>query len=159
MPISLRGDYDAAMVRATAKRSKDGRQVRRLLALAAIYEGARRTEAAKIGGVRLQIVRDWVLKFNAHGPQGPRSQGSGTTVAAERRTPRRARRAHRERSNPGGSWGRAMADRRSLSMDIRGIPRGRRQADVEPGVARNGLSQALGPPPPSCSGHGRDRTF
>jgi hypothetical protein len=50
MPISLRGDYDAAMVRATAKRSKDGRQVRRLLALAAIYEGATRTEAAKIGG-------------------------------------------------------------------------------------------------------------
>jgi uncharacterized protein involved in tellurium resistance len=63
MPISLRGDYDAAMVRATAKRSKDGRQVRRLLALAAIYEGATRTEAAKIGGVTLQIVRDWVLKF------------------------------------------------------------------------------------------------
>ena len=70
MPISLRGDYDAAMVRATAKRSKDGRQVRRLLALAAIYEGATRTEAAKIGGVTLQIVRDWVLKFNAQGPDG-----------------------------------------------------------------------------------------
>jgi transposase len=40
------------------------------LALAAIYEGARRTEAAKIGGVTLQIVRDWVVKFNAHGPDG-----------------------------------------------------------------------------------------
>jgi transposase len=38
--------------------------------LAAIYEGARRTEAAKIGGVTLQIVRDWVVKFNAHGPDG-----------------------------------------------------------------------------------------
>ena len=34
-------------------------------------EGATRTEAAKIGGVTLQIVRDWVLKFNAHGPEGP----------------------------------------------------------------------------------------
>jgi transposase len=44
--------------------------VRRLLAVAAIYEGATRTEAAKIGGVTLQIVRDWVLKFNAHGPDG-----------------------------------------------------------------------------------------
>ena len=31
---------------------------------------AGRTEAAKIGGVTLQIVRDWVLKFNAHGPDG-----------------------------------------------------------------------------------------
>ena len=35
-----------------------------------IYDGATRTEAAKIGGVGLQVVRDWVLKFNAHGPDG-----------------------------------------------------------------------------------------
>jgi transposase len=58
------------MVRLAAKRSKDGPQARRLLALAAIYEDASRTEAAKIGGVTLQISRDWVLKFNAHGPDG-----------------------------------------------------------------------------------------
>ena len=51
MPIALRADYDAEMVRAAARRSKDGPQARRLLALAAIYEGATRTEAAKIGGV------------------------------------------------------------------------------------------------------------
>ena len=70
MPIPLRADFDAQMVRAAAKRSKDGAQARRLLALAAIYEGATRTAAAKIGGVTLQIVRDWVLKFNAHGPDG-----------------------------------------------------------------------------------------
>jgi transposase len=70
MPIALRSDFDAARVRSAAKRSKDGAQARRLLALAAIYEGATRTEAAKIGGVTLQIVRDWVLKFNAHGPDG-----------------------------------------------------------------------------------------
>jgi transposase len=70
MPIAVRSDFDAARVRSAAKRSKDGPQARRLLALAAIYEGATRTEAAKIGGVTLQIVRDWVLKFNAHGPDG-----------------------------------------------------------------------------------------
>ena len=70
MPIPLRGDYDAEMVRAAAKRSKAGPQARRLLALAAAYEGATRTEAAKIGGVTLQIIRDWVMKFNAHGPEG-----------------------------------------------------------------------------------------
>jgi transposase len=70
MAIPLRVDVDAQTARAAAKRSKDGPQARRLLALAAIYEGATRTEAAKIGGVTLQIVRDWVLKFNAHGPQG-----------------------------------------------------------------------------------------
>jgi transposase len=70
MPIPLRTDFDAQMARAAARRSKDGPQARRLLALAAIYEGASRTEAAKIGGVTLQIVRDWVMKFNAHGPGG-----------------------------------------------------------------------------------------
>ena len=57
-------------LRGLAKKTKDGPQARRLLALAAIYDGATRTEAAKIGGVGLQIIRDWVLRFNAHGPDG-----------------------------------------------------------------------------------------
>jgi transposase len=70
MTIPLRVDYDAQMTRAAARRSKDGPQARRLLALAAIYDGATRTEAAKIGGVTVQIVRDWVIKFNALGPDG-----------------------------------------------------------------------------------------
>jgi transposase len=70
MPIALRGDFDAGELRAVAKKTKDGPQARRLLALAAIYDGASRTEAAKIGGVTLQIVRDWVMKFNACGPDG-----------------------------------------------------------------------------------------
>ena len=68
--VGLRGDYDAAALRVAAKRSKDGPQARRLLALAAIYDGASRTEAAKIGGVTLQVVRDWVVRFNAQGPDG-----------------------------------------------------------------------------------------
>jgi len=58
MPVPLRVDFDAQMVRLAAKRSKDVQQARRLLALAAIYTGASRTEAAKIGGVTLRIVRD-----------------------------------------------------------------------------------------------------
>src|SRR5881628_2295211 len=70
MPIPLRRDFQASQLRLAARRTKDGPQVRRLLALAAIYEGATRSEAARIGGVTLQIVRDWVLKFNAQGPQG-----------------------------------------------------------------------------------------
>src|SRR3712207_2623023 len=70
MAMPLRGDFDAAGLRAAARRTKDAAQARRLLALAAIYDGATRTEAAKIGGVTLQIVRDWVLKFNARGVDG-----------------------------------------------------------------------------------------
>ena len=68
--VGLRPDFGAGALRAAARRSKDGPQARRLLALAAIYDGATRTEAAQIGGVGLQIIRDWVLKFNAHGPDG-----------------------------------------------------------------------------------------
>jgi transposase len=70
MPVPLRSDVDAVALRRIASKSKDGPQARRLLALAAIYEGASRTEAARIGGVTLQVVRDWVVKFNAHGPAG-----------------------------------------------------------------------------------------
>jgi putative transposase len=66
----LRSDFDALKVRAAARASRDAGQTRRLLALAEIYEGASRTQAAKIGGVTLQIVRDWVVKFNARGPDG-----------------------------------------------------------------------------------------
>src|SRR3954453_4821082 len=70
MPIPLRSDFDAKMVRSAARRSKDGPQARRLLALAAIYDGASRSGAARISGVTLEIVRDRVLKFNADGPPG-----------------------------------------------------------------------------------------
>src|ERR1700675_3630003 len=70
MPIPLRGDFDAPRLRAIARGTKDAAQTRRLLALAAVYDGARRTQAAAIGGVTLQIVRDWVMKFNAAGPDG-----------------------------------------------------------------------------------------
>jgi transposase len=70
MPIPLRSDFDAAALRALARKSKEGPQARRLLALAAIYEGASRSEAARVGGVTRQIVRDWVVKLNAHGPEG-----------------------------------------------------------------------------------------
>jgi transposase len=70
VPVPLRGDFGAAQLRGLARKTKDGPQARRLLALSAIYDGATRTEAAKIGGVGLQIIRDWVLRFNARGPDG-----------------------------------------------------------------------------------------
>src|SRR5262249_13001359 len=69
-PIPLRGDFDACQLRVFARKSKDGPQARRLLALAANYEGATRSDAAQVGGVGLQIIRAWVLRFNARGPDG-----------------------------------------------------------------------------------------
>jgi len=68
--VELREDYQAAEVRDLARASQDANQVRRLLALAVIYAGGRRSEAARVGGVGLQTIRDWVLRFNAAGPDG-----------------------------------------------------------------------------------------
>jgi len=68
--IALRGDFTGTGLRALARMSRDANQVRRLLALATIYEGGSRSDAAQLGGVGLQTVRDWVLRFNAAGPDG-----------------------------------------------------------------------------------------
>ena len=69
-PIDLRDDFDSASLRRLAKTTRDATQSRRFLALAAVYDGGSRTDAARIGGVGLQIIRDWVLRFNARGPDG-----------------------------------------------------------------------------------------
>ena len=66
--ICLRDDYDGSLLRRLARWSADANQTRRLLALAAIYDGASRSEAARLGGVTVQIIRDWVLRFNSQGP-------------------------------------------------------------------------------------------
>ena len=70
MPIALRDDFDAFALRCAAKATKNAAQGRRLLALAEVYDGGTRTDAARIGGVGLQTIRDWVLAFNAAGPEG-----------------------------------------------------------------------------------------
>jgi hypothetical protein len=54
--VQLRDDYDAARLRALARRSRNPRQIRRLLALAAVYDGMNRAEAAKVGGMDRQTV-------------------------------------------------------------------------------------------------------
>ena len=75
---SRRDDYDAAELRALAKRSRDVRQARRLLALAAVYDGMSRAEAARVGGMDRQTLRDWAHRFNAEGPEGLRNRaGAG----------------------------------------------------------------------------------
>ena len=68
--VGLREDYDGVGLRRLAKATKDAGQSRRLLALAEIYDNGTRSDAARIGGVGLQVIRDWVLRFNADGPTG-----------------------------------------------------------------------------------------
>ena len=69
--IGLRTDFDAQTVRSIAEELMDRPQARRrLLAVAAIFDGATRTEAAKIAGVTAQTVREWVMRFNVDGLDG-----------------------------------------------------------------------------------------
>jgi transposase len=68
--IPLRVDFDSATLRSLARRTREAAQARRLLAMAEIYDGGSRGEAARIADVGLQTVRDWVLRFNAKGPDG-----------------------------------------------------------------------------------------
>jgi transposase len=69
-PIAVRTDFAAVEVRRLARRAKDSDQVRRLLAIAAVLDGASRAEAAKVGGMDRQTLRDWVIRFNEQGPDG-----------------------------------------------------------------------------------------
>ena len=86
-PIDLRNDFDSVSLRRLAKRTRDATQSRRLLALAEVYDGGSRTDASRIGGVGLQI-RDWVLRFNARGPDGlvdGKSPGAPSKLNADHR--------------------------------------------------------------------------
>jgi len=69
-PVPLRTDYTGDDLRRLSRSSADAKQARRLLALSLIYDGATRCEAARHGNVDVQSIRDWVLRFNAEGPDG-----------------------------------------------------------------------------------------
>jgi len=159
MPIALRTDFNADNCRLVAKKTKDGPQARRLLALAAIYEGASRSEAARIGGVTVQIVRDWVVKFNVHGPSGlvdRRAPGPSPRLTSEHR---KALAALVEAGPTPAIHGVVRWRLIDLPVDLGGVPGEGRQADPEPGTAQHGLSQAFGPRPPSRSGQRSNRRF
>ena len=68
--LAVRSDFTAGDVRGFARRAKDAAQTRRLLAIAAVLDGASREDAAKIGGMDRQTLRDWVIRFNEQGPDG-----------------------------------------------------------------------------------------
>ena len=68
--IVLRSEWAAARVRAAGREAAEGNQVRRLLAIAAVYEGQTRSEAVRAGAMDRQTLREWVHRFNAAGPAG-----------------------------------------------------------------------------------------
>src|SRR5271156_915777 len=68
--VRLRSDFDALRVRQLAKSAGDADQARRLLAIAAVYDGMSREEAARLAGMDRQTLRDWVHRFNQEGADG-----------------------------------------------------------------------------------------
>jgi transposase len=68
--ITVRTDFAADELRRLAARTRDANQSRRLLSVAAVLDGMNRTQAARIGGMDRQTLRDWVHRFNERGPDG-----------------------------------------------------------------------------------------
>ena len=68
--IAVRMDFTSGEVRRLAQQAKDAGQARRLLAIAAVLDGSSREEAARLGGMERQTLRDWVIRFNEQGRRG-----------------------------------------------------------------------------------------
>lgn len=74
-PLEItRTEYSGAELRALGRRCSDGAQVRRILSIAMVLEGRARTEAAELGGMDRQTLRDWVHRYNAYGVHGLKSR-------------------------------------------------------------------------------------
>jgi transposase len=157
MPIPLRSDFDAVQLRVIARKAKDGPQARRLLALAAVYEGATRIAAAKIGGVTLQIVRDWVMKFNAHGPDGLIDKKAPGQPSKLKNIHRAALAKIIEEGPIPAIHG--VVRWRLIDLCQWIFEEFRVTISVQPRTADDGLLQALGASTSSCAGRWRDRRF
>jgi transposase len=68
--VEIKSSHTPLQLRGLAVSTKDANQSRRLLSIAAVLDGMSRAEAARIGGMDRQTLRDWVHRFNALGPAG-----------------------------------------------------------------------------------------
>jgi len=76
--LKIRRDRTPVVLRKLAKAESDARVARRLLAIANALTGMSRKMAAEAAGMDRQTLRDWVLRYNAHGLEGLRdSWGDG----------------------------------------------------------------------------------
>src|SRR5215208_2691756 len=84
--VTVRADFSTDELRRLAAASKHANQSRRLLSLAAELDGMSRADAARIGGMDRQTLRDWVHRFNERGPEGLKdrwSKGHPPRLSAE----------------------------------------------------------------------------
>jgi transposase len=84
--VRVRTDVSAGELRRLAARTRDANQSRRLLSIAAVLDGMSRADAARIGGMDRQTLRDWVHRFNERGPDGLKdswSKGNPPRLSSE----------------------------------------------------------------------------
>ena len=74
--VITRTDHSSGELRALSGKCRDAAQVRRLLALAMVLDGAPRTEAACCNGMDRQTLRDWVHRYNEGGVDALKSRES-----------------------------------------------------------------------------------
>ncbi len=152
--VSLRTDVSAIDLRRLAAATRHVNQHRRLLSLAAVLDGTDRTQAARIGGMDRQTLRDWVHRFNEHGLDGLKdswSKGNPPHLSADQR----AELARLVETGPGGRRrGGALAADRPATGHPRALRRHLPRADR--GQDRQGarLRPHQRPPAPSRSGRG-----
>ena len=108
--IAVRTDYTSGEVRRLAQRAKDAGQARRLLAIAAVLDGSSREEAARVGGMDRQTLRDWVIRFKRAGTGGADQHFfTGRTGQAHNRAQGLSCSDCRGRPDPRDPWGGALA--------------------------------------------------
>jgi transposase len=86
--VKIRTDFSVSELRRLAAASKHANQSRRLLSIAAVLDGMSRADAARIGGMDRQTLRDWVHRFNERGPEGLKdswSKGNPPRLSATQR--------------------------------------------------------------------------
>ena len=77
LALEIRKDRTPQALRKLAKTTCDGRIARRILAIANALDGMSRDDAARAAGMDRQTLRDWVLRYNAHGVDGLADRWNG----------------------------------------------------------------------------------
>lgn len=75
--LKIRKDRTPKALRNLAKTTDDARISRRVLAIANALDGMSREDAARSAGMDRQTLRDWVLRYNAHGLDGLADRWNG----------------------------------------------------------------------------------
>lgn len=75
--LEVRRDITSTVLRKRARSEKDSRVVPRLLAIANVLDGVDRATAARSSGMTRQILRDWIVRYNADSIAGLKDRAKG----------------------------------------------------------------------------------